>query len=120
MRNNYLDLFLVLKTIFLNNIFIKFCKISRELSITEGDNSNVAGATLHESLSAADILLPIFQEFRNIFLKKHLRKAAEATYTCFNVMTLYSSSHQRCSIKIAILKTPQYSQKNPGVGVYFE
>ena len=110
----------MLKTIFLNSIFIKFCKISRKLSTTEGDNSNIAGAILHKSLSAVDILLPILQEFRNIFLKKHLRKAAEATCTCFNVMTLYSSSHQRCSIKIAILKIPQYSQKNPGDGVYFE
>ena len=99
LRNNYLELLLVLITIFLN-----FCKISRKLSITESDNSNVAGATLLKSLSAVDILLPILQEFRNIFSKEHLRKADGATFTCFNVMTLNSSSHQKCSIKIAILK----------------
>ena len=64
----------MLKTIFLN-----FGKISRKLSTTESDNSNVAGATLLKSLSIVDILLPILQEFRNIFLKKHLKKTAEAT-----------------------------------------
>ena len=37
LRNNYLELFLVLKTIFLN-----FCKISSKLPTTESDNSNVA------------------------------------------------------------------------------
>ena len=52
-----------------------------------------------------NILLPILQEFTNIFLKEHLRKADEATCTCFNVMTLHSSSHHKCSIKIAILKS---------------
>ena len=36
-------------------------------------------ATLLKSLTAVDILLPILQEFRNIFLREHLRKAAEAT-----------------------------------------
>ena len=99
LRNNYLELFIVFKTIFLN-----YYKISRKLSITENDTSNVAGATRLKSLSAVDLLLPILQEFRNIFLKNHLRNAAEATWTSFNVMTLYSSSHQRCSIKIAILE----------------
>ena len=70
----------------------------------ESDNSNIAGATLLKSLSTVDILLPILQEFRNIFLKKRFRKAAEATCTCFIVMTLHSSTHHRCFIKIAILK----------------
>ena len=51
-----------------------------------------------------DILLPILQEFRNIFPKEHLRKADWATFTCFNVVTLNLSSHKKCSIKIAILK----------------
>ena len=87
----------MLKTIFLNFGI-------RKLSTTESDNSNVAGAALLKSLSIVDILLPILQEFRNIFLKKHLRKTAEATCTPFNVMTLHSSSQQSCSIKIAILK----------------
>ena len=86
----------MLKTIFLNFGI-------RKLSTTESDNSNVAGATLLKSLSIVDILLPILQEFRNIFLKKHLRKTAEVTCTFFNVITLHSSSHQRCSIKKAIL-----------------
>ena len=76
---------------------LNYCKISK--------SNNVAGATLLRSLSAVDILLPVLQELRNIFLKKHLKKAAQATCTCFNVITLHSSSHQRCSIKIAILKT---------------
>ena len=44
--------------------------------ITEIDNSNLAGATLLKSLSAVNILL---QESRNIFSKKHLRNAVEAT-----------------------------------------
>ena len=44
-----------------------------------------------------------FRCFRNL-VKVHLRKVAEATCTCFTVMTLHSSSHKRCSIKIAILK----------------
>ena len=60
------------------------CKISRKLFITENDYSNVAGATLLKSLSPVDILLLILQEFRNIFLKEHIRKAAEATFTYFN------------------------------------
>ena len=62
-----------------------------------------------KSLSVVDIFLSILQEFRNIFLKEHLRKAAAATCTWFHVITLHSSSHQRCSIKIAIdirKKTP--------------
>ena len=107
LRNNYLELFFVLKsTVF----FLNSCKIFRKLSITESDNSNVAGATLLKSLSALDILLLILQQFRNIFLKEHLRKAAEATYTCFNVMTLHSSSHQSCFIKTAILKNSAISK----------
>ena len=97
----------------MKTIFLNFCKISWKLSITESDNSNVAGATLLKSLSAVDILLPILQEFRNIFLKKRLRKAAEATCTCFIVMTLHSSSHQRCSIKIAILKNSAIFTEKP-------
>ena len=65
---------------------IDFGKICRKSSITEIDYSNAAGATLLKSLTAVDILLPILQEFRNIFLKEHLRKAAEATVS-FSVMT---------------------------------
>ena len=57
-------MFLVLKI-----IFLKSCKIFRELSITESNYSNVAGATLLKSLSAVDILLPVIQEFRYIFPK---------------------------------------------------
>ena len=49
----------------------------------ESDNSNIAVATLLKSLSAVDILFPILQELGNFFLKKHLRKAAEAT--CANL-----------------------------------
>ena len=85
--------------------FLNSCKISRKLFITESDNSNIAGATLLKPFVSADILPPILQEFRNIFLKEHLRKSAEATCTCFNIMTLCSSRHQRCSVKIAILKS---------------
>ena len=66
----------------------------------EIDYNNAACATLVKSLSAMDIL----QKFRNVFLKEHLRKAVVAICTCFIVMTLHSSSHQRCSIKMAILK----------------
>ena len=95
LRSNYLELFLVLKTIFLN-----FCKISSKLSTTESDNSNVSDAAPLKSLSELDILLPILQKFRNFFLKKHLRKTAEATCTCFNVMALHSSNHQRYSVNI--------------------
>ena len=80
----------------------------------ESDNSNVAGAILLKSLSAVDdILFPILQEFRNISLKRRLRKAAGATCTCFIVMTLHSSSHQRCSIKITILKNPAIFTEKP-------
>ena len=62
-----------------------------KLSITEIDYSNAAGAALLKSLTAVDILLQILQEFRNIFLKEHLRKAAEATVS-FNVMTLQAAT----------------------------
>ena len=57
------------------------------LSITKSDNSNVAGATLFKSLSAVDILLPILQEFRNVFLEEHIRRVDEATCFYFSVMT---------------------------------
>ena len=63
----------------------------------ESNNGNVAGAPLLKSLSAVDILIPILQEFKNIFLKKCLRKSGEVTCTCFIVMTLHSSSHQKNS-----------------------
>ena len=96
------------------NYFPKLCKISRKVSImVSNGNSNVAGAALLKSPSAVDILLPILEEFRNIFLKKLLTKAAEATCTCFIVMTLHSSSHQRCSIKIAILKNSAIFTEKP-------
>ena len=81
LRNNYLQLFLVLKTFFHKNS----SWISRNLSITETYYRTTAGATLLKLASAMDILLPILQEFRNIFLKEHLRKAPEATQTCFNL-----------------------------------
>ena len=71
------------------------CKISRKLFITENDYSNVAGATLPKSLSPVDILLLILQEFRNIFLKEHIRKAAEATFTYFNCTWLYIQTATR-------------------------
>ena len=77
----------------------------------------MAGVTLLKSFSAVDILLPILQEFRNIFLKEHLRKSAEAAFTSLNVMTLHSSRHQRCSIKQVSIKISQYSQENTYVGV---
>ena len=73
-------MFLVLKA-----IFVKLLK----LSITDIDYSNAAGPTLLKSLTAVDILLPILQELRNIFLD--LRKAAEAP-VCFNVMTLQAAT----------------------------
>ena len=97
----------------IENYFRKLLQISWKLSITESDSSNVVGATLLKSLSAVDILLLILQEFRSIFLKKCLRKAAEATCTCFIVMTLHSSSHQRCSIKITILKKSAIFTEKP-------
>ena len=71
------------------------CEISRKLFITENDYSNVAGATLLKSLSPVDILLLILQEFRNIFLKEHIRKAAEATFTYFNCTWLYIQTATR-------------------------
>ena len=43
----------------------------------ENDYSNVAGATLLKSLFAVDILHPILQQFRNIFLEEHFSKFAE-------------------------------------------
>ena len=61
------------------------------MSIGEIDYSNAAGATLLESLTAVDILVPILQEFRNTFLKEHLRKAAAVT-VCLNVMTLQAAT----------------------------
>ena len=70
----------------------------------ENDYSNVAGATLLKSLFTVDILLPILQEFRNIFLEEHFSKVAEPTCSCFDTITLHSSSHQRCCLKIAVLK----------------
>ena len=80
------------------------CKISRKLSITKSNRCDVAGATLLKLVSAGDILLPILQELGNNFLKEHFKKTDEATCICFNVLTLYSSSHQRCYVKIAFLK----------------
>ena len=88
---------------------LKYCKIFTKLSITEIDCNNAGGAALLKSISTVDILIPILQEFRNIFLKEHLGKAAVATCTCFNVMTLHSSSHHRCSVKMAILKNSAIS-----------
>ena len=70
----------------------------------ENDYSNVAGATLLESLFTVDILLPILLEFRNIFLEEHFSKVAEPTCSCFDTMTLHSGSHQRCCLEIAVLK----------------
>ena len=99
LRNSYSELFHVFKAISLNS-----CKISRKLSITESDYSNFAGATLLKSLSTVDILLPILQNLKRNFLFWHLRKAAEVTYTCFSVMTLHSSSHERWPIKITSIK----------------
>ena len=64
LRNNYLELFLVLKTIFLDSF-----KILRKLSITKSDNSNIASAAPLKSLSVVDILLPILQQFRIFFWK---------------------------------------------------
>ena len=60
----------------------------------EGDCSNVPGAALLKSLSTVDILLPILQKFRTIFLNELIRKAAEVTCTLINVMTLHSRNHQ--------------------------
>ena len=57
----------------------------------EIDYSNAAGTTLFKSLTVVDILFPILQEFRNIFLKQHLQKAAEATVCC-NAMTLQAAT----------------------------
>ena len=70
----------------------------------DGDCRNVPGGALLKSLSTVDILLPILQEFGNIFLNELIRKAAEVTCTLFNIMTLHSSNHQKCSTKITILK----------------
>ena len=53
----------------IENYSPKLLQNFKKLSITESHNSNVAGATLPKSLSVADILLPMLQEFRNIFLK---------------------------------------------------
>ena len=92
--------------------FLNSCKISRKLSVTESDDSNVAGETLLKLFSAVDILLPTLQKFRNIFLKEHFRKSAEATCTCFIVVTLYSSSHQRCIIKKAIKNSVIFTGKD--------
>ena len=79
-------MFLVLKA-----ILVKLLQNLWEVIHYGDDYSNAAGATLLKSLTAVDILLPILQEFRNTFLKEHLRKAAEAT-VYFHVMTLQAAT----------------------------
>lgn len=60
--------------------FLNSWKTPRKLSITNNGLSNVARATLFKLLSVVDILLRIPQKFRNIFLKKQLRKAVLAAF----------------------------------------
>ena len=96
LRNIYLEVFLVLKIIkILQNLYL----LRRLISIT-------LQVQLYLNHSPQWIFFSqlILWEFRNIFLKEHLWKAFVATCTSFNVMTLHSSSHQRCSLKMAILK----------------
>ena len=57
----------------------------RNLTITESDYRNFAFATLLKSLSVVDILLRILQDFRNHFLKEHLRKTATAAFLPINI-----------------------------------
>ena len=96
LRNIYLEVFLVLKIIkILQNLY----PLRRLISIT-------LQVQLYLNHSRQWIFFSqlILWEFRNIFLKEHLWKAFVAMCTSFNVMTLHSSSHQRCSLKMAILK----------------
>ena len=78
--------------------------MSKKLPITKSGYSNAVGVNFFKSLLVVDIVFAILQEFRHIFLKKDLRKSGQATCTCFNIMALHSSSHQRCSITVVILK----------------
>ena len=112
LRNIYLEVLLVLKIIvlkFLQNLY----PIRRLISIT-------VEVQLYLNHSPQWIFLSqlILWEFRKFFLKEHLWKAFVATCTSFNVMTVHSSSHQRCSLKMAILKKLQYSQENTCVGIF--
>ena len=57
----------------------------------ECDSRNIAGATLVKSFSAVVIFLQLLQEFRNIFLKEHLRKVAAVVFLqrkikCFELL----------------------------------
>ena len=60
------------------------CKLEKQLfrGVSCSENSftlpRIITVTLQGQLSALDILLQILQEFRNIFLKEHFRKAAPA------------------------------------------
>ena len=94
LRNIYLEVFLVLKIIkILQNLYPLWRLISITLQVQ-----------LYLNHSPQWIFFSQLILNRNIFLKEHLWKAFVATYTSFNVMTLHSSSHQRCSLKMAILK----------------
>ena len=96
LRNIYLEVFLVLKIIkILQNLYLLRRLISITLQVQ---------LYLNHSLQWIFFSQLILWEFRNNFLKEHLWKAFVATCTSFNVMTLHSSSHQRCSLKMAILK----------------
>ena len=94
LRNIYLQVFLVLKIIkILQNLYPLWRLISITLQVQ-----------LYLNHSPQWIFFSQLILNRNIFLKEHLWKAFVATYTSFNVMALHSSSHQRCSLKMAILK----------------
>ena len=69
----------------------------------ESDKTNVAGAALLRSISAVYIFLPIPQEFRNIFLKEHLRKADEAT--CRKTTVLESQENNCVHRKKPVLES---------------
>ena len=63
-----------------------------QLPFTESDYIEVAGAALLKSFSAVDIFLQILQEFRNIFLKVHLSKAAPAAFFQIKIKGFYLKS----------------------------
>ena len=54
-------------------LFLNSCKISKKLTFTENDYSNVASGTLLKLFSTVYMFPQILQEFRNDFLKEHFR-----------------------------------------------
>ena len=77
------------------SFFIQFLQNLYETPITERDYSNAAGAPLLKSLSTVDVLVLNTPEISTFFLKEHLRKGLEATWTYFSVITLHFKIQMR-------------------------